>query len=169
MVDNNIRKKGKRRFRMKIGIVVYSQTGNTYEVAQKLEEALSKKGNSVKIERIHVADEKQRDLNKIQMLSIPDLSTYDALVFGSPVHAFSLSHPMTAFMSQIPTLQDKKITCFVTKGLPINGTGGNQAIGVMKKICESKGGDVCGSGIIVWKKDREKQISKISEEFSRMF
>lgn len=154
---------------MKIGIVVYSQTGNTYQVAEKLQETLLDKGHSVNIERINVADEKQRDLNKIQVLSIPDLSAYDALVFGSPVHAFSLSHPMTAFMSQIPTLQDKKITCFVTKGLPLNGTGGNQAIGVMKKICESKGGDVCGSGIIVWKKDRENQIAKLTEEMCRLF
>lgn len=154
---------------MKIGIVVYSQTGNTYQVAEKLQETLSDKGHSVNIERIYVADEKQRDLNKIQVLSIPDLSTYDALVFGSPVQAFSLSHPMTAFMSQIPTLQDKRITCFVTKGLPLNGTGGNQAIGMMKKICESKGGDVCGSGIIVWNKGRENQIAKLTEEMCRLF
>ncbi|MCC7573929.1 MAG: NAD(P)H-dependent oxidoreductase [Candidatus Methanofastidiosum sp.] len=154
---------------MKIGIVVYSQTGNTYQVAQKLQEALLDGGHSVDIERINVADEKQRDLNKIQILSNPNLSTYDALIFGAPVHAFSLSYPMTAFMSQIPTLKDKKITCFVTKGLPLNGTGGNQAIGIMKKICESKAGDVCGSGIIVWKKDHEKQISKLTEEMCRLF
>ncbi len=154
---------------MKMGIVVYSQTGNTYQVAQKLQEALLDEGHSVNIERINVADEKQREINKIQILSIPDLSTYDALIFGAPVHAFSLSHPMATFMPQIPTLEDKKITCFVTKGLPLNVTGGNQAIGVMKKICEPKGGDVCGSGIIVWKKDHEKQISKLTEEMCRLF
>lgn len=153
---------------MKIGIVVYSQTGNTFEVAQKLEEAFSKKGNSVKIERIAMINEKERDINKIQIRNFPDLSKYDALIFGSPVHAFSLSHPMTAFMSQIPTLQDKRIACFVTKGLPLNGTGGNQAIGQMKKICESKNGKVSGTWILVWK-DREKQISKILEEMSNLF
>ncbi|HQK63461.1 MAG TPA: flavodoxin, partial [Methanofastidiosum sp.] len=64
---------------------------------------------------------------------------------------------------------DKKIACFVTKGLPFASTGGNQAIGQMKKICESKGGDICGSGIIVWNKDKEKQIIKMSEELSKLF
>lgn len=153
---------------MKIGIVVYSQTGNTFEVAQKLEEALSKKGNSVKIERIEVSNEKERDINKIQIKSAPDLSKYDALIFGSPVHAFSLSPAMNAYMSQLSSLEDKKIACFVTKGLPFASTGGNKAIGQMKKICESKNGKVSGTGVVVWK-DREKQIPTISEEMSLLF
>jgi len=153
---------------MKIGIVVYSQTGNTYQVAQTLQDTLSKKGNSVKIERISVTNEKERDINKIQIKSAPNLSKYDALIFGSPVHAFSLSPAMTAYMSQLSSLDDKKIACFVTKGLPFASTGGNQAIGKMKKICESKNGKVSGTGVVVWK-DREKQISKISEEMSLLF
>ena len=153
---------------MKIGIVVYSQTGNTYQVAQTLQDTLSKKGNSVKIERISVTNEKERDINKIQIKSAPNLSKYDALIFGSPVHAFSLSPAMTAYMSQLSSLNDKKIACFVTKGLPFASTGGNQAIGKMKKICESKNGKVSGTGVVVWK-DREKQISKISEEMSLLF
>ena len=153
---------------MKIGIMVYSQTGNTYQVAQALQDSLSKKGNFVNIERIEVTDEKERDTKKIQIKDFPDLSKYDALIFGSPVHAFSLSPPMNAYMSQLSSLENKKIACFVTKGLPFASTGGNQAIGQMKKICESKHGKVSGIGIVVWK-DREKQISKISEDFSRIF
>ncbi|KYC45033.1 MAG: flavodoxin [Candidatus Methanofastidiosum methylothiophilum] len=161
---------------MNIGIVVYSQTGNTYEVAQKVKEALSKKGNSVNIERIHISDEKERDIKKLEaqfkddfLNNTPDLSKYEALVFGSPVHAFSLSPAMTAFISQIPSLQNKKISCFVTKGLPLSGTGGNQAISKMKQLSESKGGNFCGSGIVVWNKDREKQIKKLTEEMCKAF
>lgn len=154
---------------MKIGIIVYSQTGNTYEVSQKLQESFSKAGNSVNIERIEVNDNKERDINKIQIKAIPDLSRYDAIVFGAPVHAFSLCPGMAAYMSQIPSLQDKKMACFVTKGLPLNSTGGNQAISKMKKFCESKGGTVSGTGIVVWNKDREKQITKMAEELSILF
>ena len=154
---------------MKIGIVVYSQTGNTYEVSQKLKESLPKAGNSVSIERFNVANEKERDINKIEVINSPDVSKYDALIFGSPVHAFSLSPAMTAFMSQIPSLEGKKVSCFVTKGLPLKGTGGNQAISKMKGICESKGGDFCGSEIVIWNKDREKQIAKLSEEMCGLF
>jgi len=154
---------------MKIGIIVYSQTGNTYEVAQKIQELLTKKGNSVKIERIDVKNEKERDINKIQIINGPDISKYDALIFGSPVHAFSLSSVMTTFMSQINSLEGKKVSCFVTKGLPLKGTGGNQAISKMKGICESKGGEFCRSEIVICNKDKEKQIAKVSEELGRLF
>ena len=154
---------------MKIGIVVYSNTGNTYQVAQKLEEALLGAGHSTNIERIKVINEKERDINKIQLETFPNLSSHDALVFGAPVHAFSLCPCMTAYMSQIPSLEDKKIACFVTKGLPLTSTGGTKAISTMKKICESKGGIVSGTGIVIWNKDREKQITKIAEEMCGLF
>ncbi len=154
---------------MKIGIIVYSQTGNTYEVAQKIQELLTKKGNSVKIERIDVKNEKERDIKKIQIINGPDISKYDALIFGSPVHAFSLSSVMTAFLSQLKSLEGKKVSCFVTKGLPLKGTGGNQAISKMKGICESKGGEFCRSEIVICNKDKEKQIAKVSEELGRLF
>jgi len=154
---------------MKVGIIVYSKTGNTYSVAEKLQEALENAGHSANIERIEVIDEKQTDINKIQIQRNPNLEKYDAIVFGAPVNAFSLCPAMNAYMSQIYSLGDKKIACFVTKGLPFASTGGNQAIGQMKKICESKGGDICGSGIIVWNKDKEKQIIKLSEELSKLF
>lgn len=154
---------------MKVGIIVYSKTGNTYSVAEKLQEALENAGHSANIERIEVIDEKQTDINKIQIQSNPNLEKYNAIVFGAPVNAFSLCPAMNAYMSQIHLLGDKKIACFVTKGLPFASTGGNQAIGQMKKICESKGGNISGSRIIVWNKDREKQITKMSEELSNLF
>lgn len=154
---------------MKIGLIIYSKTGNTYQAAQKLGEKLSDAGHSVNIERIEIVDENQRDLNKIQIRSSPDISKYEAVIFGAPVNAFSLCPGMTVYMSQLPSLQDKKIACFVTKGLPLAGTGGNQAISKMKNFCESKGGSVSGTGIVIWNKDHEKQITKIAEEFSRLF
>ena len=36
---------------MKIGIIVYSKTGNTYSVAEKLESSLAKAGHTVEIKR----------------------------------------------------------------------------------------------------------------------
>ncbi len=154
---------------MKIGIIVYSQTGNTYEAAENIKEALSSKGHSVDIERVEVDDEKERDINKIKIDNFPDLTQYEGVIFGSPVHAFSLSQPMSAYMSQITSLKDKKLACFVTKSLPFNITGGNQAVSKMKKIAESKGGSIYESAIIVWTKDRENQISKATEKLSRTF
>lgn len=154
---------------MKIGIIVYSQSGNTYEAAESIKKVLLGRGHFVDIERIEVADEKERDINKIKINNFPDLTQYEGVIFGSPVHAFSLSMPMAAYMSQITSLKDKRLAFFVTKSLPLNVTGGNQAVSKMKKIAESKGGIIGESGIIVWAKDREKQISKAAENVSKIF
>ena len=81
----------------------------------------------------------------IKFETLPDLDAYDALIFGAPVQAFSLSAVMKTYMNQIKSLNDKKVACFVTKGVAFNWTGGNKAISQMKKIIESQGGTVIGS------------------------
>ena len=48
--------------------------------------------------------------------------------------------------------------------------GGNRAIGQMKKICESKGAEVSGSGIINWSKsNREQKIVEVVDRLSGLF
>jgi len=46
---------------MNIGIIVYSQTGNTLSVAKKLEERLSAAGHSVNLEQVTVAGAANRE------------------------------------------------------------------------------------------------------------
>ncbi len=155
---------------MKIGIIVHSQTGNTYSVAQKLQEKLSAVGHSVNVERITPVDSKQMDPKKIQIEKLPDLSPYDALVFAAPVQAFSVSPTMKVYLEQLPSLSGKRIACFVTKALPFNWTGGNKAIAIMKKSCESRGGTVVGTGIVVWRgEDLDKKIVDLVEQLSKLF
>jgi NAD(P)H dehydrogenase (quinone) len=154
---------------MNIGIIVYSKTENTYSVAQKLQEKLLAAGNEVEIERVVPAGEVNPGSKDIKFETQPDVGVYDALVFGSPVHAFSLAPAMKAYMEQITSLEDKKIACFVTKGMPFNRTGGNQAISKMKKISQSKGGTVIGTEIVIWRGDYQKKISDLVEKFSKLF
>jgi hypothetical protein len=85
------------------------------------------------------------------------------------VQAFALSKVMQMYLEQIPSLQDKKIALFVTKGLPFNWTGGSRAIGQMKKICQAKGGIVYGTEIVVWSKNRDKKIAELVQKFSGLF
>ena len=154
---------------MNIGIIVHSQTENTNSVAQKLGENLSADGHSVNVERVIPVGDVTPGSKDIEFESQPDISAYDGLVFGAPVHAFSLSPAMNAYLSQLPSLQDKKVACFVTKGAPFKWTGGTRAIGQMKKICQAKDGIVYGTGIVVWRKNREKEIADLVEKFSRLF
>jgi len=39
---------------MKIGIIVHSYTGNTYEVAQRIEEKLKNTGKDVEIKKVNI-------------------------------------------------------------------------------------------------------------------
>ncbi|MCK9151396.1 flavodoxin family protein [Methanobacterium alcaliphilum] len=154
---------------MKIGIIVYSQTENTYAVSQKLQEKFAEVGHDVEVERVLTAGEVPPRAKNAEFQSKPDVEVYDALVFGAPVHAFSLAAPMKLYLEQIESLNGKKVACFVTKGLRFNWTGGNQAIGKMKKICQTKGGTVVGTDIIVWNKNKDQQIDDLIRKFSLLF
>lgn len=155
---------------MKIGIIVYSQTGNTYSVVQKLKEKLLTGGHSVNIERITpVGGDKShgKDPSRIQLETLPDASTYDALVFGAPVQGASIPPVMAACLGRLGSLQGKKVACLVTEAFPYPWMGGNRANRQMKEICESKGATVCGTGVVNWMgKQREKRISDTVEKLN---
>ena len=155
---------------MNIGIILYSETGNTYSVSQKLKEKIVKAGHSVNIERLKVIGKVHPSTKDVKFESLPDIEPYDALVFGSPVQAFSLSSAMTAYLSQIKSLLDKKVAFLVTQFFPFPWLWGNRTIGQMKKICESKGATICGAAVVNWSKpSREKQIAEMVEKLSKLF
>jgi len=146
---------------MKIGIIVYSQTENTYSVALKLQDKFQSDGYDVEIQRVIPVGEVPPRAKDVEFQNAPEVAEYDAIIFGAPVHAFNLAPAMTAYLEQIPSLQDKKIACFVTKGLPFNWTGGNKAISKMKEICQSKGGTVLGTDIIIWRGNTDEKIEEL--------
>lgn len=143
-----------------MGIIVYSHTGNTYTVAQKLKDKLAEAGHEAEVERITITGEATPGSKEFQLETRPDTKPYNALIFAAPVQAFSLNPAMAVYLEQLPSLQDKQIACYVTKRLPGKWTGGNQAIARMKKICEEKGGTVCGAEIIILSSRSEQSIAK---------
>jgi flavodoxin len=155
---------------MHIGIIVYSQTGNTYSVAQKLEESLAAAGHTVTLERLQPVGESKPGDKDVQFEALPDTEPYDALAFGAWVEAFSLTSAMASYFEQVASLQGKPVACFVTKQLPFYWTGGNRAIRQMKKFCTSKGANVLGSGIVIWgSKQRNQQINQVVDRLTHLF
>ena len=155
---------------MNIGIILYSQTGNTYSVSLKLKEKLITAEHSVDIERLKVVGEVRPGTKDIRLETLPDIEPYDALVFGSPVQAFSLSSVMASYLTQIASLQGKKVAFLVTQYFPFPWMGGNRTVGQMKKICEPKGAVVCGVAIVNWSNpNREKRIIEVVEKLSKLF
>jgi NAD(P)H dehydrogenase (quinone) len=168
MIINGKDKKifNKWRYSMKIGIIVHSRTGHTHFVAQRLQEKLSADGHAVDIQQLRLAGGQDVPGKDSMIKNPPDLNGYDRVIFGAPVHAFSLSKVMEAYLTQVSSLTGKTVACFVTKGLPFGWTGGNRAISEMKEICESKWATVSGTGIVIWNKNRQKQIDDLVEKFS---
>jgi hypothetical protein len=124
----------------------------------------------VNIESVTPLNEKQMDIKNMKLKTIPDVSPYDALVFGAPVNGFSLSAAMTAYLKQLASLSNKKVACLTTQSFPFPWMGGNRTIGQMKEICETKGATVYGTGIVNWSsKKREKMITDLVEKFSSLF
>jgi flavodoxin len=155
---------------MNVSIILWSQTGNTYSVAEKIKEKLTAAGHSVNIDRLRIVGEFKPRQKDIQFETLPDVKKYDGVIFGAPVQAFSLAQVMKKYLGQIPSLKDKKIALYVTKQLRFNWTGGNQAINKMKKTCRKKDGTICGSGIIIWgSPKRQQMIDDVAEKFSRLF
>ncbi len=133
---------------MKIGIIVYSQTGNTLLAAQKLKDILDRAGHEASVEQVTIVGEASPRDKNVELASSPAVASYDALVLGAPVHAFSLAPAMQAYLQQLSALQNKTTACFVTKQLPFKWTGGSQALGKMKEICAGKGAEIAFSEVI---------------------
>lgn len=108
---------------MKKAIVVYySQTNNTRQAAQMLAVAIGADIAEIEPERPYNVDmwkawdeaqEERKDWNIRPLKSIPDISTYDTVIIGTPVWGYTLSNPVFAFMRQAD-LSGKRVYGFWT-------------------------------------------------------
>lgn len=154
---------------MKVGIIVHSHSGNTLSVAEKLKDTLAAKGHTVTLERVNAVNEDPSAQGPVELKDIPEAGSYDALIFGAPVRAFSLTPTMKAYLAQITALKGKKVGYFTTQHFPFAWMGGNKAITQMKKACEAKGAVPLGTGVVNWSsKKREEKIADVLNKLSNI-
>jgi len=154
---------------MNIGIIVYSRTGNTLSVGEKIKEALLAKGHAVCLERISAENDSPQAKGPIRLTSIPDPSPYDAVIFGGSVAGAQLSPFMKEYLTRLPALRGKKVACFVTQHFPLKWMGSTRAVKQITRAVEQKGAPVIASGIVQWSsKEREAQISQVADSLSRI-
>ena len=154
---------------MNIGIIIYSRTGNTLAVAEKVRDACLAQGHTAAIERITAEDESPSSKLPVQLKTKPDPALFDAVIFGAPVQGFSLSPIMKAYLAQMPQFASKKASCFVTQHFPKPWMGGKQAIKQMCHGCEAKGANVAETGIVNWtSKSRDSQIADVASKLSKI-
>ena len=156
---------------MKIGIIVFTKTGNTLSVVEKIKEKLAAAGNEAVIEKIELTSgDNDMDAKSISFGPLPDLGTYDSLIFASPVRAFNLAPAMKAYFAKVNEIKSAKTACFVTHHFPYNWMGASGAIAQMKALINARGGDVAATGIVDWSnKKREQQIDGLVEKIYLLY
>ena len=127
---------------MKIGIIFYSQTGNTRMVAERVKNALIAEGHEVVIDAIEV----QKTINEERAVSatatlthIPNTDAYEGIIFAAPVQGFSLARIVPSYFEHVGSLENKKIAHYVLHHLPMF-FGGKSAIRKLDRLIRSKGG-----------------------------
>lgn len=137
---------------MKIGMLVYSETGNTLAAAGEVADALVRAGHTVSVEalcdQVPPGSPRLSSPGTAVALRTPDLSGYDAYVFASCVQAFSLPPSMAAWLAGLSGLGGRPVACFVTKRLPWGWTGGTRALSMMESAVKAAGGRPGAAGFI---------------------
>ncbi len=154
---------------MNVGIIVYSRTGNTLSVGEKIKDALIAKGHSVRLERITAENDDPQAKGQIRLTSIPDPSAYDAVIFGGPVTGGRLSPYMREYLKHLPSLQGKIVSCYITQYFTLKWMGSSRSVKYITRAVEQKGASVTASGIVQWSfKERDEQISGVTEKLSQI-
>ena len=141
---------------MNIGIIVYSQTGHTFAVSEKLKEALSAAGHRVDLERLETVGPVTLGATDAPLKTRPRIDGYEALVLGTAVRGGLPAPPMASYLEQLPSLEGIKVACLATGFFPAKW-GQNQTLAKMAQVCASKGATVCGSGSVRWPSLRRKR------------
>jgi len=104
---------------MKTLIIVFSQTGNTRNVAERISEGIRKSGGSCDI---------------MGLSDTRDLDQYDLVGIGTPVFYYKEPFHVRTFLEELPPQQDKPWFVFCTHG------------SVMGVTLESMAGELAGKG-----------------------
>ena len=154
---------------MHIGMMLYSDTGNTLSVATKLQQALVADGHEVTLVHLETVAPLRRSDTTATLTSIPAVDDYEALVFACPVRGGLPIPPMRVYLEQVPSLAGRQVACLVTGFFPAKW-GRNQTLAKMQALIEAKGGSVCAVGSVRWSSlNRKGQIVQAVESLRKVF
>jgi flavodoxin len=148
---------------MNIGIIVYSKTGNTLLVAERIREELIQNGHMASIERFTTQTENQHKTS-IKLSAAPDPNGFEAVIFGAPVQAFSLDPAMSLYIQQMGLAQQIPVLCFMTQHFKKSWLGGNRAMKQLIVLLHEKRIAAEPMGTVNWSNERrEEQIVLIAK------
>ena len=153
---------------MKVAIILYSGTGNTRGVVERLAEKFRARGHQAEVREITVTGDPGKGADAFQLATIPPMDDADLVVLASPVMAFSLSPVMKAYLAQAQPPR-RPVLVVITQHYPRPWMGGRQALGWMTRAVEGKGGSVADSMIVNWSsKAREQRIEEGTDRLAAL-
>ena len=151
---------------MKTVIVVYSKTGNTLEVSERVKAELSDKGHDVTLLNVIAENDDPNSKGVLKLIETPSVKSFENVIFAGHIQAFSLAPAMKKYLEQLEDLSGKKVLCLLTQYFPYSWMGGNRGMRQMTTIIESKNCVVGAKGIVHWsRKKKEEEIVNIVKEF----
>lgn len=141
---------------MSIGIIVHSNSGHTLRVATELKRRLHEGGHQARMEELKAGAPVQAGTREVIPKTIPRLEGYDTVVLGSPVNGGQMSAVVRGYLSQVPSLEGKRVALLLTHFFP-RAWGARQTIEEMTRVCESKGAYVIGWADVRWPNLRRRR------------
>ena len=149
---------------MNIGIIYYSKSGNTKQIAEQIKKQAEEKDHTVDV--VEVVPEKQPGFLKaghsaIRQKDLPiendslDASSWDVVFVGSPIWAGKPAPFIKTFLDKTSNLQGKKTSMFIT----CSGGSESKTINLLKSYLEEKQAKVHNDTLIVHM-NRKGEIKK---------
>lgn len=127
---------------MKVGIIVYSQSGHTATFARTIADHLREAGIDYGIELLRPRGIPKPWTRNIEFRRIPEIDEYDIVLVGSPVWGFNASKVILKYLNSMKSLKGKKALPFVTYGLPLKSLGVNRSLKRMNAELEELCADI---------------------------
>jgi flavodoxin len=144
---------------MNVGIIVYSETGHTYEVIEKLADKLREQ-HTVTIYRLKY-DKAQNIVN-----GVPYINGHQRLILATPVQGFAPTIPIMEAIRRIENFDGRIVDVLITQYFRFKWLGGKQTINVLIRAIEHAKGVFGVDADIHWqRKDRDQQIQAAIDKF----
>ncbi len=141
---------------MNIGLIVYSKSGNTRQIAEKIKINIEEQNHEVEL--MNINPEKQPGFFKagysaIRQKTLPitndslDVSSYDIVFIGTPVWAGKPAPFIKTMLEKTIGLDGEKTAVFITCGG--GEKPGSDVIELMKSYAQQKGAAVMDDSLIV--------------------
>ena len=144
---------------MKVGVVVYSETGHTIKVIEQVVAKLEAK-HQVMVYRLSY-DKSNNVVN-----GVPCINGYERVIIATPVQGFSPSVAIMEAINRIEDFKGRPVDILITQHFKYRWMGGKSTISALKKAIIARNGVPKIDVDVHWsRKDRALQIEQAVTTF----